>query len=114
MTDPLQDRDKALSRMNGNLEIYEEILKLLVATVPAKLAELKVAQRAADMETVERVAHSIKGGAASVGATQLQHSALALEEAATDQSGADVPRRMTRLLEDFERLRALVQGAVSE
>ncbi len=109
MSAPLADREKALARMNGNEEVYDEILDLLVDTLPAKLAELQTAQQQSDMPTIERLAHSVKGGSASVGATPISMAALALEECARSQSGAEVPGLLGALLDEFERLRGLVR-----
>jgi histidine phosphotransfer protein HptB len=75
---------------------------------PKRLKALREAMTASDIQLLEQVAHSLKGSAAILGASRLQESALALEEAAHDGRAendvdlvADIAREIERVLAFF-------------
>lgn len=73
------DRELALSRVGGDLELLKEIAAIFVAEAPKMIAEITGAIASGDHELLERAAHSMKGAAANFGAQSVVSAALRLE-----------------------------------
>jgi HPt (histidine-containing phosphotransfer) domain-containing protein len=98
----------ALRWLGGDQGLLRELVGIFVDDGPKRLEALRTAMIAADVQQLEQVAHSVKGSAAILGASRLQESALALEEAALDgraENGvdlvADIAREIERVLAFF-------------
>ncbi len=94
------DRDLALSRVGGDLELLREIAALFLEECPRALLEMHQAVAASDAIKLENAAHSLKGSVANFGASAAVAAAFRLE-----QMG-----RAQQLLEAPEALRALEQA----
>jgi HPt (histidine-containing phosphotransfer) domain-containing protein len=82
MTDaPRLDTRKALDNLAGDVELYAEVAGVFFEDIPQQLSDLDAALVAKDYPTARRVAHTIKGMAATVGGQRLHFAALALEQA---------------------------------
>ena len=88
--------------------LLRELVGIFIEDGPKRLKALREAMTASDVQQLEQVAHSLKGSAAILGASRLQESALALEEAAHDgcaENGvglvADIAREIERVLAFF-------------
>jgi HPt (histidine-containing phosphotransfer) domain-containing protein len=55
----------------GEPDVLEEVLKLFLEEAPARLSKLRNAWEARDIQSVQRMAHSLKGSAGNIGATAL-------------------------------------------
>ena len=97
--EPLLSIEETLDRMAGDRELLSNLFQLFIDDAPKKLAN--IARHAAAGETfqVERNAHSLKGAAATVGASLLCARAAELEQAAKARSA-----------ERMEELRLEVEG----
>jgi HPt (histidine-containing phosphotransfer) domain-containing protein len=98
----------ALRWLGGDQGLLRELVGIFVDDGPKRLEALRQAMIAADVQQLEQVAHSLKGSAAILGASRLQESALALEEATHDgraENGAelvaDIAREIERALAFF-------------
>jgi HPt (histidine-containing phosphotransfer) domain-containing protein len=98
----------ALRWLGGDQGLLRELVGIFIDDGPKRLKALREAMTASDVQQLEQVAHSLKGSAAILGASRLQESALALEEAAHDgraESGvglvADIAREIERVLAFF-------------
>jgi len=98
----------ALRWLGGDRELLRELVGIFMDDGPKRLEALREAMTASDVQLLEQVAHSLKGSAAILGASRLQESALALEEAAHDgraEDGvdlvADIAREIERVLAFF-------------
>ena len=98
----------ALRWLGGDQALLRELVGIFVDDGPKRLEALREAMKAADVQQLEQVAHSLKGSAAILGAARLQESALALEETAHDgraENGvdlvADIAREIERVLAFF-------------
>ncbi|MEQ1767693.1 MAG: Hpt domain-containing protein, partial [Methylotenera sp.] len=76
------DEKSALSRLDDDLELLNEMIDLFLTEVPAKLLDLEEALVNADYATMADAAHSIKGMAGHFCADQLRSSAASLEDSA--------------------------------
>jgi signal transduction histidine kinase/DNA-binding response OmpR family regulator/HAMP domain-containing protein len=81
------DIDAALSRVGGNRKLYLKLLRQFAEHQSAVIARISEAQAAGDIQTAERLAHTLKGVAGNIGATQVQSAAGALERCLRDGAG---------------------------
>jgi signal transduction histidine kinase/DNA-binding response OmpR family regulator/HPt (histidine-containing phosphotransfer) domain-containing protein len=77
-----------LSRTAGKTELYRRLLEKFVALEGDAIGQVRRALDADDVATAERAAHTLKGTAASIGATALQAEAAALEQALRERAAA--------------------------
>ena len=73
------DRDDALSRVNGNLELLQRFIKLFIERNGNAAAEIARCVEAGDLEGAKRTAHTLKGSAGTVGLVVVQQLAGRLE-----------------------------------
>ncbi len=75
------DVDSALSRMRGNIALFQKLIALFSHVHGASEAELHHALSNRDFATASRVVHGIAGAAGNIGATRLHALARELEDA---------------------------------
>ncbi|MBF0421046.1 MAG: response regulator [Magnetococcales bacterium] len=68
-----------LARIGGNLKSYLDVLRKVLANQKGADAALAIALKNGDMQTAERIAHTLKGIAGTIGAIELQNRAAVLE-----------------------------------
>jgi two-component system, sensor histidine kinase and response regulator len=73
------DRELALSRVGGDIDLIKEIAQLFVEDYPRVLDELHQAVDNGDAQAVERTAHGLKGSVSTFGAHAAMEAALTLE-----------------------------------
>ena len=80
-TDPVLDPAtiESLRALSDDGEFLKEIVGIFVDDTPQRIAELDQCQVSGDTAKFTRAAHSIKGSAANIGATQLGAAAGQLE-----------------------------------
>jgi HPt (histidine-containing phosphotransfer) domain-containing protein len=100
LPEPSLDRELALSRVGGDLELLREIAALFLDECPRALLEIHQAIAGGDAGKLENAAHSLKGSVANFGASTAVAAAFRLE-----QMG-----RARELIEAPEALRALEQA----
>ena len=77
---PLLNTSRALTDLGNNTALLNSILKSMIESeLPKDLAEIKQAYDAADWESVERIAHRMKGGLVYCGTSKLVHACQYLE-----------------------------------
>jgi len=69
----------ALDRVEGDRDLLAELVRLFVQQCPAALQEMRQALRNGDAHLLERLAHTMKGSSASLGANRVSQAALVLE-----------------------------------
>ena len=92
----------AMRWLGGDRLLLSELVTIFVDDGPKRLQAIRAALIASDVRQVEHVAHSLKGSAAILGATQLQTAALALEDAAHEghtENGSDLVAQVARELD---------------
>jgi two-component system, sensor histidine kinase and response regulator len=75
------DARVGLSRASGNADLYIQLLKRFVKSQEHTGADLLRLVHTGDAQTAERIAHTVRGVAGNLGATQLQELAQQLESA---------------------------------
>jgi len=105
------DASAGLARVGGNRKLYSKLLRQFCAEQAAAPAQVATQVKAGDREAAERVAHTVKGVAANLGASAVQHAASELEKALrgdADETRVEALRReLAAHLDPFvARLRA--------
>ncbi len=101
---PVLDPDSIRELRSAGDDFLAEMLGLLVETGSAQLAEIAAAVAAGDTATVAAAAHSLKGAASGVGASQLVAACAAIERAAAGSS-AELPALLANATECMNRVR---------
>jgi hypothetical protein len=106
--------DLLLSLDDGAGAVLTEIVGEFFATSDQLRTQLERAVGEADLEATQRVAHTLKGASANVGATGLSGICGLLEVLAQDQSLEELMRQTTQFEVEYERacdaLRVLTGG----
>lgn len=77
--EPLFDREAALGRLGGDLELLKELAELYKQEYPRAVARLQAAVASQDPVAVRSVAHELKGVVSNFEAKPAFAAALALE-----------------------------------
>lgn len=75
------DKTKALEIVDGDEDLYRELVRMLLDEAIRETTEIEKALQAGDARTVERTAHSLKGAAANLAAEPIRSIAWELEQA---------------------------------
>ncbi|MBN1824823.1 MAG: response regulator [Candidatus Eisenbacteria bacterium] len=104
------DRQGALRRMEGDHEMFDRLLTLLLERSPERMEEIREAIERGDGVAAADRAHALKGAAAGLGAERLRQCAERLEGLgrAGDLSGAE--GALAPLGREIDRLRDHVAG----
>jgi len=86
---PGVDTQSALKRTGGNRQRYESLLRRFADSQVGVVGEIRAALRTQDSATAQRIAHSLKGAAANLGANALASAAGSVELAVKRQSDAE-------------------------
>ncbi len=92
------DRDLALSRVGGDLDLLKEIAAIFLEDLPRSVAKIEESISTKDFELLERSAHGLKGAASNFGASDVVEFALNLEKMGREKnlSGAEEGLRTLR------------------
>jgi len=91
------DRDVAMARVGGDVELLKEIAALFLEEYPRVVSELHKALEAGDAKAVERSAHGLKGSVANFGARSVVDAAFELEQMGRTQKLAEVAQVLNSL-----------------
>ena len=98
----------------GEPDLLEELIELFLADVPPQLVALRKAVDAGDAHSVERIAHTLKGSSANIGAVRMQALCTELEEIGRSEELRAAPGLISRLEEEFGRVRAVFVEELSK
>ena len=99
------DSDAALARIGGDRELLEELCRLFAEECPRNIASLRAAADSNDVEAIVHLAHTIRGAAASIGASRLSQGALEIEQKAEGgATPADLKDSIGALQTHFDHL----------
>jgi HPt (histidine-containing phosphotransfer) domain-containing protein len=99
------DREIALSRVGGDVELLKEIAVLFLENYEAWLGELREAAARGDAKAVENTAHGMKGSVANFGAQNAVEAALRLETLGRGRDLSDVSSSLAALESALAALR---------
>jgi HPt (histidine-containing phosphotransfer) domain-containing protein len=104
------DREAILARLQGDEELFRELVALFMSDTPSLLKEARKALASGDADTLQRTAHTIKGSVSNFGGGPAVEAAWLLEQigrAGDLTGGADALMRVEHAL-------AVVEGELQE
>ena len=79
MTGNIFDRTGALARLEGDEELYRMVLDTYLEDIPLQIVKLRETVPSGDAQELRRLAHSIKGASANIGALAVRDLSLEIE-----------------------------------
>ena len=111
---PQFDRQDAMGRVDGDIQLLEEIAILFLDSCEEWLADLRRGLADSDAAVIERVAHTLKGSAASIGARPLVEAALRVEGIGASLDLAEADAAVRDLESRFEKLAEELRSFLEE
>lgn len=102
---PVFDLEQALWVTGNRVEMLRRLIDVFLKSVPERVNELKTALSNGDMTEAHRLAHSLKGASASVGAKRFSLRAAELEGKAREGDVKTSQRLFIELAADLEQFR---------
>ncbi len=90
----------------GEPDILNELIEMFLTDVPPQLVGLQEAMEAGDAQSVERIAHTLKGSCGNMGAVKMVALCSELEEIGRFGNLSRAPVLISRLEEEFGHVRA--------
>ena len=90
-----------LEKARGNRNFLNKLFGVFLEQQPAKIEEMRQALMAENLDQTTFMAHTLKGGAATMGAEILRDSAFALEKASRAGDAAQARHEMDKLSVQF-------------
>jgi PAS domain S-box-containing protein len=101
--------DSLLRRLMGDRELAAAVLQGFLEDAPSQLKQLCARIDESDAAGTRLQAHTLKGGAATVGAEALQAVALAIEMDASEARLQRCPDLLVRAIDEFDRFKTSVE-----
>jgi CheY-like chemotaxis protein len=98
----------------GEPDILGELIGLFLTDAPPQLVAVREAVEAGDIQSVERIAHTLKGSCGNMGAVRMAALCRELEAIGRSEDLAAIPVRIFRLEEEFGRVRAAFEGELAK
>jgi len=108
------DRESALSRVGGDLELLQEIARLFLEDEANMFEAIETAAAGGDSKVLERAAHTLKGCVSNFGAAHAYEASLQLEKLGRAGEFAPVSDGLARLRTALDELRPELQALASE
>jgi len=105
------DLDTALDNLDGDQQLYLEILRIFIQTQANTAIDIENALKNGDLALARRQAHTIKGSAGNIGATRLLELSIVLEQAIIQESSSEnlkealgmFAAEMNRMIMEFKK-----------
>lgn len=97
----------------GEPDIISELVQLFVEDTPPQLAALREAVDASDAQSVERIAHTLKGSCGNMGAVRMAKLCEELQGVGASGNLARVPELLDQLEAEFELVSKLLKAEQS-
>jgi CheY-like chemotaxis protein/HPt (histidine-containing phosphotransfer) domain-containing protein len=105
-SEEILDVDGALGRMAGDRDLLEEVARLFEEEGVKMLDGIRQAWAAQDVPLLVRLAHTVKGSSANIGALAVTHAAEEIENQLRSGSLEGLSGPIERLTVEMDRLRA--------
>ncbi|MEJ7872137.1 MAG: response regulator, partial [Rubrobacteraceae bacterium] len=89
----------------GGSELIADLGELFSSDTPPRLANLRVAVEGGDAGAVERIAHTLRGSSANIGARRMAELCEELQKAGASKDLSEASKPAERLQAEFERVR---------
>ncbi|MFZ2523877.1 MAG: PAS domain S-box protein [Candidatus Ferrigenium altingense] len=108
-TSPALDPDKAIARMGGE-STYLTVLEKFIPNQGRAMQFIQDALATGDRNTAERLAHTLKGIAATIGAATLAETARHLENAIREEDAENYPQLIAAAATELAQVTASVEA----
>ena len=98
----------------GEGDILRETVDVFISSTPERIEALETALATSDFEAVERIAHSLKSSAATVGGLRMSELCKHLEHASAARVVAEAPELTRRIGKHFADLRSALSLEIGE
>jgi two-component system sensor histidine kinase/response regulator len=102
------DLEVAIDRLGGDEAFFLDLIRTLEREADSELGEIERAAAEGDAGSVQRLAHSLKGAAASMAAEPVRAAAYALELIGAEKRLHDAPQALATLRRAVKELHAFV------
>jgi len=106
------DINAALERLEGDRDLLDELLALFAEECQSSIKGIREAFDSRDARVLERLAHTVKGSAANLGANDLSKAASAVEKKARAEEMDNVAEEVAALERQVERLMPELESLV--
>ena len=113
-TTAIMDRNAALKRAGGDLELLRELAELFLADTPPLVAEMERAIATANWHAVHRGAHRLKGAVSNFDAKILSELLAALESRARAEDAREAERLFAQVKSELARFETELDGFFEE
>ena len=100
------DGIELLRRLDGDKELFNELLDIFLQDIPLRLERLKHALEGNDTGLAIQQAHTIRGASANIGANAMRDAAFEMEMAARDNRLDMAFSLVRKLKQEFEKFRS--------
>jgi two-component system sensor histidine kinase/response regulator len=100
----------ALERVEGDRDLLEELAALFAEESAKNVAEIHRAFDTGDVVLLQRLAHTVKGASANLGANCVSRAAMAIEEQARDWNLSAAGKKIAALEVELAKLRPMLES----
>ncbi len=104
------DFKSALARVDGDEELFKEMVELFLDDYPKRLSEMLDAISKGDNKVLERAAHTLKGSIGNFSVNQSYEAALKLEEIGRNGDLSKAEEACNSLKKEIERLKVALES----
>ena len=108
------DIENALDQLGGDRELFDDVVRAFVGTIPELLGELRSACNHTDGHQLQAAAHSLRGAAANICAEPTRQAALRLEQMGTQADLGNCEAALAELESHLERLQEFVKTIATD
>lgn len=109
---PRLDLTQAMRRMGGNTQLMRKLIDRFGQTQSDAIARIRSAIDLQDMETATRVAHTVKGLAGNIGATQLLALAGSVEALLRHGTMDELPAALQAMAQELDLILSQMESAM--
>ncbi len=106
------DKEELMARVEGEKDLFDEILGLFLEDIPHQVKKLEEGLAARDNKIVAGQGHAIKGAAANIGANALKNAALAVEKAGSMNDWDVIDAAYQKMLREFDVLNDFLKASL--
>ena len=101
--------EDALRRLGDDEELLRDIIQIYLEDAPVMVEKIHNAVEQSDTNALQRAAHSLKGLAATLSASEVVGAAARLEHIAVSKNLSDAPKAVAEVEQHVSDLNAAVQ-----
>ncbi len=98
------DIEDALNRVEGDIELFDEIVEIFLDECPKMMAEIQASIELGDCTSIQRSAHAFKGAVGNMSAHKAHELSFKLETMGREENIEDIDRTYGELQSEVGRL----------